>query len=89
MANKPKRDSSPDLERRQDSLENDMTTMKWIMGFGFGLVLIVNSVFVSLVILALWWNNTLRGEVHNLGNAIRDELHQHQLDSENHHNHSP
>ena len=64
-------DAYADLDRRQQSLTNDITTMKWVMGFGFGLVLITNGVIVALVVLSLSWIDNLR-----------DDLHRHELGQE-------
>ena len=59
-----------DLAREQRSQASDIVTMKWVMGFGFGLVLITNGVVVALTVLALSWNNDLRAEL----NALKVEF---------------
>ena len=84
MVNKPKPpptddDDSPQPSARDQQklaievavLKAQIATMKWIMGFCFGLVLITNGVIVTLIVLLLSWNDTLR-----------DDLHQHELGHE-------
>ena len=67
MVNKPqKREPSPDLQRRQDTLESDMATMKWVVGFGFGLLLIVISTLSGLIGIALWWTNSISTQLFEL-----------------------
>ena len=65
-----------DLDRRYQSLANDMAMMRWVMGFGFALVIITIGIVVQSA-----------ANVSRENAAILDRLHQHELDSEIHHNH--
>ena len=62
--------SHADLQRRHQSLVNDMTTMKWVMGFGFALVLIAFGIVSQFTTGNTRENNALRAEL----NALKVEF---------------